>query len=103
MLTELQKGVKITKEVPWRYNKLSIDETLDTAKQRLTGPATRHKRYSREAETWRIYRLFSNNPAKVYSQWQGSKNTQIDPPKADSELYWKSIWEKEASRNTNAQ
>lgn len=49
-----------------------------------------------------INTTFSNNPAKVYSQWQGSKTT-ANPPRAETEQYWKSIWEKETPHNTNAQ
>ena len=45
--------------------------------------------------------MFSTKPSKVYSQWK-SDNMQTDPPRAETQ-YWKSIWEKEASHNTNAQ
>ncbi len=99
-LSELQKGVR--KGLPKKYNKLSIPEALETAKQRLTALATRLKRYKGEAEARRINRMFSTEPSKVYSQWQGN-NTRSDPPRAETEQYWKNIWEKEASHNTNAQ
>ena len=38
----------------------------------------------------------------MYPQWQGN-NTRRDPPRAETEQYWKSIREKEASHMTNAQ
>ncbi|XP_016529213.1 uncharacterized protein LOC107836747 [Poecilia formosa] len=41
-------------------------------------------------------------PAKVYSQWQGTNN-RADPPRLETEQYWKGIWEREASHNSNAQ
>ena len=67
-----------------KYGLLSTAEALGTAQQRLTALAIRLKRYSREAEAKRINRMFSDNPAKVYSQWQGSKNTG-DPLRSESE------------------
>ena len=100
-LSELQKGVGM-KGIPRKYNKLSIPEALETAKQRLTALATRLKRYTGEAEARRINMIFSTKPSKVYSQWQGN-NTRADPLRAETEQYWKSIWEKEASHNTRAQ
>ncbi|TWW74420.1 hypothetical protein D4764_14G0004230 [Takifugu flavidus] len=90
LLTELSRGVNPRTERPKKYNKLSIPEALEAAKQRLTALATRIKRYIREVEERRINRVFSTNPAKVYSQWQGNKMT-TDPPKAKTEQYWKSI------------
>ncbi|KAL4008504.1 hypothetical protein ACER0C_002356 [Sarotherodon galilaeus] len=41
-------------------------------------------------------------PAKVYSQWQGN-NKRTAPPRLETEQYWKSIWEKDATQNGNAQ
>ena len=38
----------------------------------------------------------------MYSQWQGNNN-RSDPPRAEVEKYWKDIWEREASHNTDAQ
>uniref|UniRef100_A0A7N8XHF5 Reverse transcriptase domain-containing protein n=1 Tax=Mastacembelus armatus TaxID=205130 RepID=A0A7N8XHF5_9TELE len=98
-LSELQRrGMKFGK----KYSRLSIPEALETAKQRLTALATRLKRYTREIEARRINRMFSTEPSKVYSQWEGS-NTRADPPRLETERYWKNIWEREASHNTSAQ
>ncbi|TWW63296.1 hypothetical protein D4764_03G0003040 [Takifugu flavidus] len=44
LLTELSRGVNPRTEQPKKYNKLSIPEALETAKQRLTALATRLKR-----------------------------------------------------------
>uniref|UniRef100_A0A3P9C3E3 Potassium channel, subfamily K, member 10a n=1 Tax=Maylandia zebra TaxID=106582 RepID=A0A3P9C3E3_9CICH len=99
-LTELQKGA--TNKVPKKYSKLSIPEALETAKQRLTALASRLRRYTREIEGRRINQLFSTEPAKVYSQWQGN-NKRTAPPRLETEQYWKSIWEKDATHNGNAQ
>jgi len=52
-------------------------------------------------EARRINRMFSIEPSKVYSQWQGN-NTEVYPPMAETEQYWRRIWEKEALHNTNA-
>ncbi len=67
-----------------------------------TALASHLKRYTREEEARRINKMFSTSPFKVYSQWQGSKMT-ADPPRAETEQYWKNIWEKEATQNTSAQ
>uniref|UniRef100_A0A669EZW7 Reverse transcriptase domain-containing protein n=1 Tax=Oreochromis niloticus TaxID=8128 RepID=A0A669EZW7_ORENI len=99
-LTELQKGA--TKKVHKKYSKLSIPEALETAKQRLTALASRLRRYTREIEGRRINQLFSTEPAKVYSQWQGN-NKRTAPPRLETEQYWKSIWENDATHNGNAQ
>ncbi len=91
----------MNKGAPRKHNKLSIPEALETAKQRLTALATQLRRYIEEAEARRINKMFSTEPAKVYSQWQRNNN-QSDPPRAETEKYWKNIWEIEASHNTNA-
>ena len=101
-LAELQKGNMVNKGARRKYNSLSIPEALETAKQRLSALATRLKRYTKEGEARRINKLFSTEPAKVYSQWQGNNN-RSDPPRAEVEKYWKDIWEREASHNTDAQ
>uniref|UniRef100_A0A3B5PPD0 Reverse transcriptase domain-containing protein n=1 Tax=Xiphophorus maculatus TaxID=8083 RepID=A0A3B5PPD0_XIPMA len=88
--------------VPRKYRQMPIPEALETAKQRLQALASRLKRYTRENESRRINRLFSTQPAKVYSQWQGNNN-RVDPPRLETEQYWKGIWEREASHNSNAQ
>lgn len=100
-LSEAQKGA-MKKQVPKRYNQLPIPEALETAKQRLQALASRLKRYTRDNEARRINRLFATQPAKVYAQWQGN-NTRADPPRLETERYWKGIWEREASHNTDAQ
>lgn len=41
--------------------------------------------------------MFSREPSKVYSH-----KTRTEPPRGETELYWKNIWEKEVSHNTNA-
>lgn len=56
-LTEVQWGV--VRDRSWmekKYNKRSINETLETAKKRLTALAARLKRYNKEAEAKRIYK-----------------------------------------------
>lgn len=70
------------REMPTKYNKLSIPEARETAEQRLIVLATRLKRYTAEAR--KINRMFSTEPPKVYSQWQGS-NTTTDPSRAETE------------------
>ena len=100
-LSEAQKGA-MKQQVPKRYSQMAIPEALETAKQRLQALASRLKRYTRDNEAKRINRLFATQPAKVYSQWQGN-NSRADPPRLETERYWKGIWEKEASHNSNAQ
>ncbi|XP_078026439.1 uncharacterized protein LOC144464171 [Epinephelus lanceolatus] len=100
-LTKLHRSNMVNKGAPRKYNKLSIPEALETAKQRLTALATRLKRYTKEVEARRINRLFSSEPAKVFSQWQGN-NSRSDPLRAELETYWKGIWERAASHNTCA-
>ena len=52
-------------------------------------------RYTRDVEAQRINRMFNTEPTKVYSQLKG-KNMRTDPPRGETELYWKDIWEKKA-------
>ena len=63
---EKVKGVNIPKQLANKYSKMSTAKALAAAKQRLM--ATHLKRYTREVETRRIIRVFSNDPSKVRSQ-----------------------------------
>ena len=105
-LTEKMKKGKPTKD----KTRLLIGSTpvwtqLETAKQRLVALSTRLTRYTKEANSKRINALFSKEPSKVYSQLQtGARSTaNADPPKVETEQYWKSIWEKDATHNGDAQ
>uniref|UniRef100_A0A3Q0R276 Hyperpolarization activated cyclic nucleotide-gated potassium channel 3 n=1 Tax=Amphilophus citrinellus TaxID=61819 RepID=A0A3Q0R276_AMPCI len=81
-LSELQKGA-MKSGVPKKYNnKLSVPEALETAKQRLTALATCLKRYTKDIEARRINQMFSTEPSKVYSQWQGI-NMRTAPPRPE--------------------
>ncbi|XP_055361305.1 uncharacterized protein LOC129603548 [Betta splendens] len=100
-MTEAQRGA-MKRPMPKRYSQMTIPEALETAKQRLQASASRLKRYTRDNEARRINRLFATQPAKVYSQWQGNNN-RADPPRLETEQYWKGIWEREASHNSDAQ
>ncbi|XP_051931065.1 uncharacterized protein LOC127607055 [Hippocampus zosterae] len=100
-LTEAQRGV-MKRPIPERYIQMTITEALETAKQRLQALSSRLKRYMKENEARRINRLFATQPAKVYAQWQGPNN-RADPPRLETERYWKGIWEKEVAHNSSAQ
>lgn len=45
--------------------------------------------------------MFTTDPSKVHTQWLDN-STKSDPPRAETEQYWKNIWE-EASHSTSAQ
>uniref|UniRef100_A0A3B3HMT5 Carbohydrate sulfotransferase n=1 Tax=Oryzias latipes TaxID=8090 RepID=A0A3B3HMT5_ORYLA len=81
---------------------MPIPEALEIAKQRHLALSSRLKRYTRDNEARWINRLFATQPAKVYAQWQG-QNSQADPPRLETEQYWKRILEKETAHNSNAQ
>jgi len=98
--SELRKDAMKSK-IPKNYNKLTIPEALETAKQRLIALATRLRSCTRGAEARRLNRMFSTEQWQVYAQWQSDKMS-IDPPRDETEQYWKSIWEREALQNTNA-
>uniref|UniRef100_A0A3Q3D242 Uncharacterized protein n=1 Tax=Hippocampus comes TaxID=109280 RepID=A0A3Q3D242_HIPCM len=100
-LMEAQRGV-MKRPIPERYIQMTIPEALETAKQRLQALSSRLKRYTQENEARRINRLFATQPAKVYAQWQGP-NSRADPPRLETERYWKGIWEKEFAHNSSAQ
>ncbi|XP_051931164.1 uncharacterized protein LOC127607108 [Hippocampus zosterae] len=100
-LTEAQRGV-MKRPIPERYIQMTIHEALETDKQRLQALSSRLKRYTKENEARRINRLFATQPAKVYAQWQGL-NKIADPPRLETERYWKGIWEKEVAHNSSAQ
>lgn len=46
--------------------------------------------------------MFSTKASKVYSQLQGT-NVRTDVQRAETNQYWKEIWEKEATHSTYAQ
>ncbi|XP_051935035.1 uncharacterized protein LOC127609236 [Hippocampus zosterae] len=101
-LTEAQRGV-MKRPIPEKYIQMTIPEALETAKQRPQALSSRLKRYTKENEARRINRLFATQPAKVYAQWQGPNN-RADPPRLETERYWKGIWEKEkVAHNSSAQ
>ena len=64
-LSELQKGA-MKRKLPKKYNKLSMSEALETAKQQLTSQATKLRRYTREAEASSVNKMFFTEPSKVY-------------------------------------
>lgn len=104
--TETIQLSKITKQryelrkyLPGKYNRLSITEALEMAKQRLAALGTYLKRYTRDEEAKRINKRFPTNPARVYPQWQSKKLT-TDPPCAETEQHWKRTWEKQGTLNT---
>ena len=55
---------------------------LETAKQRLKAQAKCLRRYNGEAEAGRVCKMFSTQPSKVYSQWQGN-NVITDPTREE--------------------
>lgn len=89
------------KTVPKKYSELPKPEALETAKQRLTVLASHLKRYTRKLEGRTINQLYSTEPSKVYTQWQGN-TMRTTPPKLETKQYWNSIWEKDATLNGNA-
>ena len=87
-----------------KYQDVTPKVALEIAKQRLTALAARLRRYTKEAESRRINRLFISDPSKVYSMLRGSGPTgqQPDPPMKDTEQFWNGIWGKEAAHNSQA-
>ena len=84
---------------------MTTTEALETARQRLVALSARLKRYNREAERKKINKLFCTDAARVYSKLRGKKwdSQNAEPPKAETERFWKDIWEKEATHNTTAE
>lgn len=78
-----------------------MTEALETDKQRLKALVTHLKRYNREVEAWTINRIFTMEQSKAYTQWEDKM--RMDPPRGDTDQYWRSIWKKEVSQNTSAQ
>jgi len=104
-LSTLASGIAIRDaRLRQKYQDTTPQVALEIAKQRLTALAARLKRYTREAESRRINRLFTSDPSKVYSMLRGNgpARQQQDPPMKDTELFWKGIWGKEAVHNGQA-
>ena len=51
-----------------------------------------------------INKLFSTDASKVYTMLRNGNQSveQPDPPKKKTEMFWKGIWEKDASHNDKA-
>ena len=77
---------------------------LETAKQRLVALAARLKRYNSENEGRTINNLLSTDAFKVYTMLRNSNQSveQPDPPTRETEMFWKRIWEKDASYHGKA-
>ena len=106
-LSEVAKGKVIRNQdrLRRRYGNAPVTIALETAKQRLVALSARLKRYNEEAEARNINRLFSTDASKVYTSLRSgtSCDKHPDPPKKETEMFWKGIWEKEASHNEQAQ
>ena len=106
-LTEVKKGAPIRDKARLlkKYPGMDTAGALETAKQRLVALSARLRRYIKEADSKRMNALFSKEPGKVYSQLQNkaSATVKADPPKVETEQYWKNIWEKDATHNADAQ
>lgn len=106
-LSELQIGGKERETTAQEVQQATYNRGTRDCQTKTHGPGkpgcllSPGERYTREVEARRINKMFSTNPSKVYSQWQGGKTT-ADPSRAETEQCWKNIWE-EATHNTNAQ
>ena len=105
-LAEMAKGKTIKDEnrLKKKYKNIPISEALESAKQRLTALAVRLKRYVRQKESQNINRLFATESSRVYDLLKGEQQrlVQKDPPRRETEEFWKAIWEKEAVHNQHA-
>ena len=101
-LSEIAKG-NVTKNQEWqrKLRDAPVTTALETAKQRLVALAARLKRYNSENEGCTINNLLSTDAFKVYTMLKNSNQSveQPDPPKEEAEMFWKGIWEKDASHN----
>ena len=104
-LSEIAKG-NATKNQEWqrKLRDTPVTTALETAKQRLVALAARLKRYNSENEARTINKLFSTDASKVYTMLRNGNQSveQPDPPKKETEMFWKGIWEKDASHNDKA-
>ena len=100
-LGEIQKSVEFKDKTRLlgRYKGLSTPEVLETTKQRLATLASTLRRYTKEAETKKLNAPFSKEVSKVYSQLQYKNTVRPEPPKAETERYWKTIWEDEKTQH----
>ena len=72
---------------------------LETAKQLLAILAARLQRHNRANRARSLNRLFSTNAFKVYTLFRNCNQSveQLDQPKKKTEMFWKGIWENNAS------
>ena len=104
-LSETAKG-NATKNQEWlrRLRDTPATTAQQIAKQHLVAPAARLKRYNSENEARTINKLVSTDASKVYALLRNGKRSveQSDPPNKETEMFWKEIWEKNASHNDKA-
>ena len=101
-LSEIAKG-NATKNQEWlrELRDTAVTTALETAKQRLVVLAARLKRYNSDNEARTTNKLFSTDASEVYTMLRNGNQSveQPDPPKEEAEMFWKGIWEKDASHN----
>ena len=102
-LSEIAKGNATKKNQEWqrKLRDTPVTTALETAKQSLVALAARLKRYNSENEAPTINKFFSTDASKVYTMLRNGNQSveQPEPPKEEAEMFWKGIWEKDASHN----
>ena len=80
------------------------DTPVTSALERLVALAARLKRYNSENEARTINKLFSTDASKVCTMLRNGNQSveRPDPPQKETEIFWKKIWEKDASHNDKA-
>lgn len=89
-----------------RYNpnNSTIEEIIDTVKQKLTRIADKLRRYVKSYNRKISNNLFINDEKRFYNQIKNNNTTNYTNPlqRSDIEEYWKAIWEKENHHNNTA-
>ena len=104
-LSEIERGktIKDHKRLMKKYGRTPVSESLETQKQKLVALSSRLERYTKDSEFKWINSTFQTDPGKVYTQLKGVENNKQDePPKQETETFWKNIWENQVTHNTNA-
>lgn len=80
-----------------------LEFKLESLKHKLSANAAKLRYQKRLSDRRQINRQFSSNPKFVYRKMRGEQITvQEVPTKTDVENFWKGIWSKEGTFNTNA-
>lgn len=80
----------------------TVDEYMDTLKQKLTATAKRLRRYKETDRRKKENKMFKERESIFYRKLNNNENKQETPPTEDIIKYWKKIWSESTEYNKEA-